>query len=542
MSRLALCILTASLLSVLSLSVMATRYGVMGGEVPAGPNTWKVTMLVQGEATGDARVLTLSPLDFGHQHVIRELYTSEKYQTKPTANHQSDRRHVIWYKRSGAPDGAFKLRGEFQIALEVLHPSSSMTRLARGLYAAPKPGEYLDAESRAGADSEKITAQARHLTSGIENRADMARALFDYVAQEVRTDPSIDAPAVNAAECLKNESGDCAAKARLLAALLRNRDIPARLVVGLPLTHGHEQRAHYWVEAWLDRWVPMCPVTKHYGHVPPTFLTLGFGDQSVAKGNKHVKDLDYGFLVERTGAAELNQAQGSPWRRFFLAVSLYNLPPSEQKLVEFLLLLPVAALIICIYRNLIGVNSFGTFAPALVGLAFRELHNLPGILVFMSILLVGWVMRRVLDHYHLLQVPRIALMLSLIVVVLLVIILVANSQDQSATRYFPLFPMIILTGMVERFWTLETEDSTTTSFKTLLNTMLIAGSIALVLSLSRIVHFLFHYPETLGLIMAVQLLIGRYTGYRLMELFRFRDFITTPPKGGNGPHLQVIRS
>ena len=33
-------------------------------------------------------------------------------------------------------------------------------------------------------------------------------------------------------------------------------------------------------------------------------------------------------------------------------------------------------------------------------------------------------------------------------------------------------------------------------------------------------------PEILGLIMAAQLLIGRYTGYRLSELFRFRDFIT----------------
>jgi hypothetical protein len=37
-----------------------------------------------------------------------------------------------------------------------------------------------------------------------------------------------------------------------------------------------------------------------------------------------------------------------------------------------------------------------------------------------------------------------------------------------------------------------------------------------------------HYPETLGLVIALQLVIGRYTGYRLSELFRFRDF-TDPP-------------
>ena len=95
------------------------------------------------------------------------------------------------------------------------------------------------------------------------------------------------------------------------------------------------------------------------------------------------------------------------------------LSPTDQRLVEFLLLLPVAALIVCVFRNVIGLTSFGTFAPALLGLAFRELHSLPGILVFVCIVLIGWLMRRVLNHYHLLQVPRIAFMLSLVVVVLI---------------------------------------------------------------------------------------------------------------------------
>ena len=38
------------------------------------------------------------------------------------------------------------------------------------------------------------------------------------------------------------------------------------------------------------------------------------------------------------------------------------------------------------------------------------------------------------------------------------------------------------------------------------------------------VDHMFRFPETLGFIMAGQLIIGRYTGYRLSELFRFREF------------------
>ena len=206
-------------------------------------------------------------------------------------------------------------------------------------------------------------------------------------------------------------------------------------------------------------------------------------------------------------------------------LSFYSLPPAEQRLVEFLLLLPVAAFIVCLFRNLIGMQSFGTFAPALLGLSFRELRSMPGILVFTAIVLTGWLMRRLLDRYHLLQVPRMAVMLSLVVLVLITAIVTAAHESLPATKYVSLFPMVILVGMIERFWTLETEDGTGSSFRTLLETMIIVAVISLVLSLHALVSQLFRYPETLGLIIAGQILIGRYTGYRLLELYRFRDFL-----------------
>jgi hypothetical protein len=61
--------------------------------------------------------------------------------------------------------------------------------------------------------------------------------------------------------------------------------------------------------------------------------------------------------------------------------------------------------------------------------------------------------------------------------------------------------------------------------------MLISTVIALVLSSGGLVRHMFRFPETLALVMGVQLLIGRYTGYRLTELFRFRDFLKPPQRG-----------
>jgi hypothetical protein len=534
MSRTTLWAATAAALVAASLTLMIARYRVLGNEVkvPKGPGTWKVQMLVNGKSTGnDARLLTATPLDFGHQHVLRESCRSSEFLDKPTDLRHPDRRQVLWVQRTGVGEGAFRATYEFYCEMDERHPSKPMSDLSKELYAPPSPGENLDAQSHAGTDNEKISNLARRLTAMVERPADQAEALFRYVDKEIANEPNIGGPAMGAAECLKNERGDCGAKSRLLVALLRNRGIPSRLVTGLTLTKGPEQLAHSWVEAWIhDHWVPMCSFYHHYGKVPGTFLVFGLGDIAMVRG-RHVRDLDYAFLIERVAAeSAVVAATSSPTRRFLMALSLYGLPPAEQRLVEFLLLLPIAALIVCIFRNVIGLLSFGTFAPALVGLAFRDLHSLPGMLVFVCIVLVGWIMRRVLDYYGLLQVPRTAFLLSLVVIVLIGTIVAANYQSPpvAATQYVSLFPMVILTGMIERFWTLETEDSTRSSFRALIGTMFIAATIALVLGLHAVVSHMFRYPETLGIIMAAQLLIGRYTGYRLSELYRFRDLVREP--------------
>jgi transglutaminase-like putative cysteine protease len=531
MSRTLLCVFTAALVAAASAGLMAARSRVLGDEVrrPAGPNTWTVTLVVRGSGTGGGRLVTDTPLDLERQRVLDDAYESAQLFHKPPEVRRPDRRQVLWTRRAGMPEGPFEVRCRFHIAIDGGGHAGSAAHPAGATYAPPRPGEYL--ETLPGAEDERLSAAARAVTADLEaarNHRDIAEALYRFVAGDVRNEPHFDGPSAPPVSCLLARRGDRLAKARLLVALLRNRGLPARLVSGVTLARGCEQRTHYWVEAWAyGHWLPMCPFHGYFGRVPPTYLVFGFGDRPLARGNR-IKDLDCAFLTERVGTAEGAAAGASLGQRLFRSLSLVLLPPAERRLVELLLLFPVAALIICVFRNLIGLSSFGLFAPALIGLAFHDLHSLPGILVFVTILLIGWLMRRILDHYHLLQVPRVAVMLTLIMLVLIAAVVASNRWGVPVTRYVALFPVVILTGMVERFWTLETEDSTAASFKTLLQTMGIATVIALVLSRPALARTLFFYPEALGLILAAQLLIGRYTGYRLTELFRFRDFLRPP--------------
>ena len=44
------------------------------------------------------------------------------------------------------------------------------------------------------------------------------------------------------------------------------------------------------------------------------------------------------------------------------------------------------------------------------------------------------------------------------------------------------------------------------------------------MSIRQVKYWAFYFPELLLVLLAFIILIGRYTGYRLSELIRFRDF------------------
>jgi hypothetical protein len=142
--------------------------------------------------------------------------------------------------------------------------------------------------------------------------------------------------------------------------------------------------------------------------------------------------------------------------------------------------------------------------------------------VLLGILLFGWMLRRGVHYLQLLQVPRTALMLSLVVCLILGFIILSNRCGISAANSLPLLPLVILTGMIERFWSMEEEEGTAASLQTLFNTLGVASLILILVRYPWVRQEMLSHPEDLGFVMAGQLLIGRYMGYRLTELYRFR--------------------
>jgi hypothetical protein len=525
MSRTTLCLLTAALLCAATVTLMAVRCHVLGDEVrrPVGPGTWRITLVARGTSEGNPRVWGPTPLHLGRQQLVEELFSGDALSARKPDERNPLRRRASWSGRA-RPGTPFEVKAEFLVTLRPGRGAPASGKAGTAVAADPGPGEFLADDPLIEASRQEVSETAASLTRGLDGPLDTAQALYRFVEREVRNEANLGGPAESALTCLRKRAGGRDARARLLVALLRNRGIPARFVQGLTLAMGAEQPPHCWAEAHvLGRWMPMCPYHHAFGKVPSTFLILGYGDRPVVSARR-ASGLQYAFVAEKLGR-DGPAPEESFAKRAFKRLSLFQLPPGDRRIVEVLLLLPLAALIICVFRNVIGLTSFGLFTPALIGLAFHDLNSLPGLGVFLLILLVGWLMRRALDGYHLLQVPRVALMLTLIMAVLIAVVVASSLWGATTTRYISLFPLVILTGMVERLWTREAEDGPAASFHTLFQTMLMSLVIALVLGRPFVVHHMFCFPETLGLVMAGQLLIGRYTGYRLMELWRFRELV-----------------
>ena len=144
-------------------------------------------------------------------------------------------------------------------------------------------------------------------------------------------------------------------------------------------------------------------------------------------------------------------------------------------------------------------------------------------LVFVVVLGVGVLARLFLNKLKILMVPRLGVILILVVLTMILGISILDYFGLTPTASAALLPMVILTMMVERFNITAEEDGYREAFIVLGCTLLVAICCLLLLSVEYFSRLLLAYPEVLLFVAGALLIIGRYTGYRLMELWRFRD-------------------
>jgi MFS family permease len=85
-----------------------------------------------------------------------------------------------------------------------------------------------------------------------------------------------------------------------------------------------------------------------------------------------------------------------------------------------------------------------------------------------------------------------------------------------------LFPIVIMTMAIERMSTVWEERGPRESLLQLTGTMGASALTFWVMNFTWVQHFTLLFPESLLILVGATILLGRYSGYRLVELPRFK--------------------
>ncbi len=232
------------------------------------------------------------------------------------------------------------------------------------------------------------------------------------------------------------------------------------------------------------------------------------------------------FTITRLpdGPALFGPESARAWQIF----DLTRLPLEMHDVLAIILLMPLGALVTTVFRTLVGLRTFGTFTPTLIALSFIFADWRTGVFVFVLVLGVGLVSRAALERLKLLMVPRLSVILTLVVFCLVFVVSLLDYLGLTPSAQAVLLPMVILTMTVERFYLTSEEDGVGFALKLMAGTVFLAFCCYLVLRWKAVGAFFFVYPEAHLFTIAVLVLAGRYTGYRLTELWRFGDAAPGP--------------
>jgi hypothetical protein len=276
-----------------------------------------------------------------------------------------------------------------------------------------------------------------------------------------------------------------------------------------------------------NRWIPVDTNRGHFGERPDRYLVFHRHWESIEK-NITRANIAYSIRAQRAVMNKFNKAEyrkevlgKGPLMSFF---SLYRLPLPVQSIFATILLIPVGALVLCFARNILGVPTFGMFTPILLTVFFKETSLVFGLTFFLAVVLLGFFERTLIERLHLLAVPRLSILLTLVIIMLMLVAFTGLAEILGAS-HIGYFPIVIVTAFIERFSIMLTEDGTVNTLKTLLGTMIISVLTFGLYRLPTLEILMFTNPELLFVVIGLLVLLGKYKGYRVSEFIRFRDLV-----------------
>lgn len=202
-----------------------------------------------------------------------------------------------------------------------------------------------------------------------------------------------------------------------------------------------------------------------------------------------------------------------------------------------LLMLPFVSTVVGIARHIIGISSLSIYAPIVLTFALFEISFVDGqnyvfqglklgTILFYTVLLTSallyyFLIKQLRMHY----IPKTSLVIT--GVGFTVAFLLFLSAYFNKTGFFSIntFTLIMIVVLAERFMTIFPKKNFKYAFFVSTETFLMSALCYLIITLNSFQDLLKRYPYIVLVTILINIFVGRFTGLRVTEYWRFKDLL-----------------
>lgn len=201
----------------------------------------------------------------------------------------------------------------------------------------------------------------------------------------------------------------------------------------------------------------------------------------------------------------------------------FGIPESTIALV---LMLPIVATFIAFARQVIGIRGFGIYITLIIAFAFVATQLKYGLVIFFVVVLSGTIFRLLIKKLRILYLPRMAIILTGVTIAVFLMFFFGSYLKIEGLQAISIFPILITTLIVERFVSAQIERDFKTAVFMTLETLILAIMSYFIISWETLQHLVLNFSLlVLSFLLLVNYFLGRWTGLRISEYFRFRELL-----------------
>ena len=227
------------------------------------------------------------------------------------------------------------------------------------------------------------------------------------------------------------------------------------------------------------------------------------------------RDIDF-IVVDKSSVAV------RPWNLLSSLVNYMLTHGVSSRTIILLLSLPLIATMLAFLKQVIGITTFGLYLPSVIALSFLALGPGVGVAFLLFILVTGYAVRIATRRWRMLYIPKVAIVITVVSFTLLLLLGIGAYFGLTLSGD-TIFILLIMSTLSESFLNLKAEEGLISAIIAIAETVLAALLCVFIVQWSMLQAMILAYPEWILLTLLVNAFLGRYTGLRLVEYFRFRE-------------------